>query len=176
MAYNWVKNSLGKCRQNRARKCTWIRAKSVQYVRPLFRSTDAPTLAYAAIDRLGQVEGVPDKKALAALKEQNASSMICIERLRAGGGGQGKHSKRLRNSKQKLQHSYSAQEPNMQSHRASQAALVPFTSRKLTRTFSISTLPSEPCPAAPQIGLLLVAAAVQDDDRGVGITLADIGD
>jgi hypothetical protein len=28
----------------------------------------------------------------------------------------------------------------------------------------------------PQVGLLLVAAAVEDDDRGVGITLADIGD
>jgi hypothetical protein len=41
----------------------------VQYIRPLFRSSDAPTLTYASIDRLGQVEGVADKKALAALKE-----------------------------------------------------------------------------------------------------------
>ena len=28
----------------------------------------------------------------------------------------------------------------------------------------------------PQFRLLLVAAAVEDDDRGMGITLADIGD
>jgi hypothetical protein len=28
----------------------------------------------------------------------------------------------------------------------------------------------------PQFGLLFVAAAIEDDDRGVGITLADIGD
>jgi hypothetical protein len=30
--------------------------------------------------------------------------------------------------------------------------------------------------AQPQIGLFLVATAVEDDDRGVGVTLADIGD
>jgi hypothetical protein len=35
----------------------------------LFRSIHETTSAYAAIDRLGQVEGVPDKKALSALKE-----------------------------------------------------------------------------------------------------------
>jgi hypothetical protein len=41
----------------------------VQFVRPLFRSTHETTLAYATVNRFGQVDGVPDKNALAALKE-----------------------------------------------------------------------------------------------------------
>ena len=55
-----------------------IRAKAVQFVRLLFH----PTHSYAAIDRLGQVDGVPDKKALARLKEAKHKLDDLYERLR----------------------------------------------------------------------------------------------
>jgi len=82
------KNSLGKCGQNRARKCTSIRAKSVQFVRLLFRSNpsmDSAPDSAPKIDRLGQVEGVPDKKGARGAQGSQAQAHELTRRPEAKG-------------------------------------------------------------------------------------------